>query len=98
VVIACPQGQWHVLPALIIRCALRAQGWDTTLLVASTSSLRLDQHRQDLGSAAVAVSCTMSGAYLPSGGSSRQAQQRVCRSWSAEQHSAQMIGVRPRLS
>ena len=40
-------------------------GWDTTLLGASTSPLRLNQYLQDLGPEAVAVSCSVLGA-LPS--------------------------------
>jgi methanogenic corrinoid protein MtbC1 len=62
VVVACSEREWHALPAMIIDCALRAHGWDTTLLGASTSLLRLDQHLQDLGPEAVAVSCSMLGA------------------------------------
>ncbi|MET0701600.1 MAG: cobalamin-dependent protein [Mycobacterium sp.] len=62
VVIACAEREWHALPAMMIDCALRANGWDTTLLGASTSPLRLNQHLQDLGPEAVAVSCSMLGA------------------------------------
>lgn len=62
VVVACSEREWHALPAMIIDCALRARGWNTTLLGASTSLLRLDQHLQDLGPEAVAVSCSMLGA------------------------------------
>lgn len=62
VVIACAEREWHALPAMIIDCALRADGWDTTLLGASTSPLRLNQYLQDLGPEAVAVSCSMLGA------------------------------------
>jgi MerR family transcriptional regulator, light-induced transcriptional regulator len=65
VIVACAQREWHELPAMIIECALRAEGWDTTLLGASTSPLRLNQYLQDLGPAAVAVSCSVLGA-LPS--------------------------------
>src|SRR4029079_11324317 len=32
VIVACAQREWHELPAMIIECALRAEGWDTTLL------------------------------------------------------------------
>jgi methanogenic corrinoid protein MtbC1 len=62
IVIACAEREWHALPAMIIDCALRADGWDTTLLGASTTPLRLNQHLQDLGPQAVAVSCSMLGA------------------------------------
>jgi len=62
IVVACAEREWHALPAMIIDCALRAHGWETTLLGASTSPRRLNQHLQDLGPAAVAVSCSMLGA------------------------------------
>jgi methanogenic corrinoid protein MtbC1 len=61
VVVACAEREWHALPAMIIDCALRAAGWRTTLLGASTSALRLNQHLQDLGPDAVAVSCSVLG-------------------------------------
>lgn len=61
VIVACAEREWHALPAMIIDCALRADGWDTTLLGASTSSLRLNQYLQDLGPEAVAVSCSVLG-------------------------------------
>jgi MerR family transcriptional regulator, light-induced transcriptional regulator len=62
IVIACAEREWHALPAMMIDCALRAHGWDTTLLGASTSPLRLNQYLHDLGPEAVAVSCSMLGA------------------------------------
>ena len=61
VLVACAEREWHALPAMIIECALRAHGWDTTLLGASTSPLRLNQYLQDLGPEAVAVSCSVLG-------------------------------------
>ncbi|TCM49360.1 B12-binding domain-containing protein [Kribbella sp. VKM Ac-2568] len=60
--VACAEREWHALPAMIIDCALRADGWDTTLLGASTPPLRLGQYLQDLGPDALAVSCSMLGA------------------------------------
>jgi MerR family transcriptional regulator, light-induced transcriptional regulator len=62
VVVACAEREWHALPAMIVDCALRANGWKTTLLGASTSPLRLSQYLQDLGPDALAVSCSMLGA------------------------------------
>lgn len=59
--IACAEKEWHALPAMIIDCALRADGWDTTLLGASTSPMRLNRHLQELGPEAVAVSCSVLG-------------------------------------
>ncbi|MFI5736044.1 B12-binding domain-containing protein [Kribbella sp. NPDC051587] len=61
VVVACAEREWHALPAMIIDCALRSDGWDTTLLGASTPALRLSQYLQDLGPDALAVSCSMLG-------------------------------------
>lgn len=61
VVIACAEREWHALPAMMIECALRAHGWDTTLLGASTNPLRLKQYLQDDGPEAVAVSSSMLG-------------------------------------
>ena len=61
VIVACAEREWHALPAMIIDCALRSDGWDTTLLGASTSPMRLNQYLQDLGPEAVAVSCSVLG-------------------------------------
>lgn len=61
IIVACAEREWHV-PAMIIDCALRSHGWDTTLLGSSTSALRLNQFLQDLGPEAVAVSCSVLGA------------------------------------
>ena len=61
VIVACAEREWHALPAMIIDCALRAHGWDTTLLGASTNPMRLNQYLQDLGPEAVAVSCSVLG-------------------------------------
>lgn len=61
VLVACAEREWHALPAMIIDCALRADGWDTELLGASTNPLRLNQYLQDRGPEAVAVSCSVLG-------------------------------------
>ncbi|WP_433160535.1 cobalamin B12-binding domain-containing protein [Kribbella sp. CA-247076] len=61
VIVACAEREWHALPAMMIDCALRSDGWDTTLLGASTPALRLSQYLQDLGPDALAVSCSMLG-------------------------------------
>lgn len=61
VVVTCAEREWHALPAMIIHCALRSAGWDSTLLGASTNPLRLNQHLQDFGPDAVAVSCSVLG-------------------------------------
>jgi len=61
VLVACAEREWHALPAMMIECALRAHGWETTLLGASTNPLRLNQYLHDLGPDAVAVSCSVLG-------------------------------------
>ena len=61
VVVACAEREWHALAAMMIDCALRSDGWETTLLGASTPALRLSQYLQDLGPDAVAVSCSVLG-------------------------------------
>jgi methanogenic corrinoid protein MtbC1 len=61
VIVACAEREWHALPAMMIDCALRSAGWDTTLLGASTPALRLNQYLQDVGPDALAVSCSMLG-------------------------------------
>jgi len=47
---------------MIIGAALRSRGWDTTVLGAATSPLRLSQHLADQGPDAVAISCSVLGA------------------------------------
>ncbi|BBX07032.1 cobalamin B12-binding domain-containing protein [Mycolicibacterium aichiense] len=62
VLVACAEREFHELPAMIIACALRAHGWDTTVLGAATSPMRLSQHLVDDGHDAVAISCSVLGA------------------------------------
>lgn len=62
VVVACAEREWHALPAMMISAAVRASGWGTTLLGASTPPGRLNQYLQDLGPDATAVSCSVLGA------------------------------------
>jgi methanogenic corrinoid protein MtbC1 len=62
VLVACAEREWHELPAMIISCALRSRGWDTTVLGAATSPMRLSQHLADQGPDAVAISCSVLGA------------------------------------
>lgn len=62
VLVACAEREWHALPAMMVHTALRANGWDSMLLGASTSPMRLSQHLQDVGPVAVAASCSMLGA------------------------------------
>lgn len=62
VLVACAEREWHELPAMIIGCALRSRGWETTVLGAATSPMRLSQHLADRGPDAVAISCSVLGA------------------------------------
>jgi MerR family transcriptional regulator, light-induced transcriptional regulator len=62
IVLACAEREWHVLPLMIVGYAIRASGWDVTLLGASTSPLRLSQNLHDLGPDATLVSCSVLGA------------------------------------
>lgn len=49
VIVTPAEREWHWLPAAIIDCTLRAEGWQTTPLGPATSPLRLSQYLQDLG-------------------------------------------------
>jgi MerR family transcriptional regulator, light-induced transcriptional regulator len=62
ILVTCAEREWHWLPAAIIDCALRADGWQTTPLGPATSPPRFSQYVQDLGPDAVAVSCSVLGA------------------------------------
>jgi methanogenic corrinoid protein MtbC1 len=62
VLVTCAEREWHALPATIIGYAMRAGGWDVTLLGAAAARSRLTQHLHDLGPDAVAVSCSVLGA------------------------------------
>ena len=59
VVIACAEREWHAVPAMIVAGALRAEGWQTLLLGASTPTSRLSRYLQDLGPEVTAVSCSV---------------------------------------
>ncbi|MHA0288702.1 cobalamin B12-binding domain-containing protein [Mycobacterium sp. C3-094] len=61
VLVACAEREWHALPAMIIDCTLRSAGWDSILMGAATSPVRLNQYLQDHGPEAVAVSCSVLG-------------------------------------
>lgn len=62
VIVTCAEREWHWLPAAIIACVLRADGWRTTQLGPATPPMRLSRYIQDLGPDAVAVSCSVLGA------------------------------------
>lgn len=61
VLITCAEREWHWLPAAIVACALRSDGWQTTSLGPATTPARLSQYIQDIGPDAVAVSCSVLG-------------------------------------
>lgn len=61
VLVACAEREWHALPAMIIDCTLRSDGWDSVLMGAATSPARLNQYLQDYGPESVAVSCSVLG-------------------------------------
>jgi methanogenic corrinoid protein MtbC1 len=62
VLVTCAEREWHALPAMMIGHAMRAAGWETTLLGASAARSRLTQHLHDLGPDVIAVSCSVLGA------------------------------------
>ncbi|QNN54792.1 cobalamin B12-binding domain-containing protein [Nocardioides mesophilus] len=59
VVVACAEHEWHAMPASIVAAGLRAEGWEVTLLGASTPTARLSRYLRDLGPDVTAVSCSV---------------------------------------
>ncbi|HET7734980.1 MAG TPA: cobalamin-dependent protein [Nocardioidaceae bacterium] len=59
VVLACPEREWHALPALLTSGVLREAGWEVLLLGASTPASRLGRYLHDLGPVATGVSCSV---------------------------------------
>ncbi len=59
VVLACAEREWHGLTIRLISLALRASGWDTTVLGAGIAPLRLARSLHELGPDATAVSCSV---------------------------------------
>lgn len=64
VVVACAEREWHGLPARMVAHALRAAGWHTTYLGASTPPAQLARYLDDVGADAVAISSSVA-ASLP---------------------------------
>lgn len=56
---ACPEQEWHALPALLTAGVLAAGAWDVTLLGASTPPGRLAAHLHDRGPDATGISCSV---------------------------------------
>jgi methanogenic corrinoid protein MtbC1 len=59
VLLACAEREWHALPITLIALAMRAAGWETTLLGAGVSPLRLSRYLHELGPDATAISCSV---------------------------------------
>lgn len=59
VVLVCPEGEWHAVPAMLLGGAVREAGWDVTLLGASTPASRLGRFLQDLAPVATGVSSSV---------------------------------------
>lgn len=58
-VLACPEREWHALPALLTSGVFREAGWDVRLLGASTPATRLGRYLHELGPVATGVSCSV---------------------------------------
>ena len=59
VLLACAEREWHALPVTLIGLAIRAAGWETTVLGAGVSPLRLGRYLHELGPDATAISCSV---------------------------------------
>jgi methanogenic corrinoid protein MtbC1 len=59
VLLACAEREWHALPVTLIALAIRAAGWQTTVLGTGVSPVRLGRHLHELGPDATAVSCSV---------------------------------------
>lgn len=59
VVLACAEREWHGLPIRLVAIALATAGWETTVLGAGVSPVRLGRHLHELGPDAAALSCSV---------------------------------------
>lgn len=59
VVMACAEHEWHAMAALLVATSVRIQGWEVTVLGASTPTARLSRFLQDLGPDVTAISCSV---------------------------------------
>ena len=59
VLLACAEREWHALPITLVGLAIRAAGWETTMLGAGVSPLRLSRYLHELGPDATAISCSV---------------------------------------
>ena len=59
VVLACAEREWHGLTIQLISLAMRSSGWETTVLGAGISPLRLAKALHELGPDATAISCSV---------------------------------------
>jgi methanogenic corrinoid protein MtbC1 len=59
VLVACPAGAWHSLPARVVRELLRLDGWNAELAGASAPARALIARAETIGARVVALSCSM---------------------------------------
>jgi hypothetical protein len=59
VVVACAEGDWHSLPARMLAEVLRLDGWQVSFLGASTPADHLHRFLAEVGTVAVAISCSI---------------------------------------
>jgi methanogenic corrinoid protein MtbC1 len=62
--IACPEREWHALPARVVTESLRHYGWPTVLLGASTPAPHLADYLRHHRVTLVVLSCSVPGALL----------------------------------
>lgn len=60
IVIACAEGEWHVLPTRIAALALTRAGWPVSFLGASTPADQLERYLAKLDAVALGLSCSRS--------------------------------------
>ena len=59
VLLACAEREWHGLPVTLVGLAIESAGWETTVLGAGVSPLRLSRHLHELGPDATLISCSV---------------------------------------
>jgi methanogenic corrinoid protein MtbC1 len=59
IVVACAEGEWHVLPARMAASALSAQGWNVTLLGSSLPAEHLATYLHKQRADLVGISCSV---------------------------------------
>lgn len=59
VVLACAEREWHSLTVRLLGLAMRSAGWQTAVLGAGVSTVRLSRALHELGPDATAISCSV---------------------------------------